>query len=186
MASLLYHGASATAKNAYGNAALALGASPACKALLRRVLEGGEGARQRLRAEMDASAAALRERQERERAEREATYEGGGLTLVCLLGCFLPRYEPFSSCTLPLGKHPAAAAIAVVELLERPAGLCLRRERLARKAEEAEGRRLAEEERLRKEADEAARAAEEAEAAQLAAEAACQEVWGGTGLCWAA
>jgi hypothetical protein len=58
-------------KNAYGNTPLSLTAKQACKAVLRRILEGGGGALQRLRNEMDAAAAALKEREEKERLEWE-------------------------------------------------------------------------------------------------------------------
>ena len=68
---LLAKGASIEARNAFGNSALALSASPACTAVLRQVAEGGQPARERLRAELEAAAAAARERAERERAERE-------------------------------------------------------------------------------------------------------------------
>lgn len=44
--------------------------SPATRALLRQVLDGGEPARERLRTEVEAAAAALKERQAQEQAQR--------------------------------------------------------------------------------------------------------------------
>ena len=58
-------------RNAFGNKPLDVAVGQPVKAVLRRVLEGGEVALQRMRGEMDAAAAALKERQEKERLEWE-------------------------------------------------------------------------------------------------------------------
>ena len=68
---LLYHGADASRCNAYGNAPASLASSPACRDLLRNVVQGGLAAVRQLQADMDEAAAAKARHQQEQRLARQ-------------------------------------------------------------------------------------------------------------------